>query len=73
MYNAALILLNHQTTNIIDVRQKGKQDGVQNTFLWSTEDLDIHHLLKNCFSSILFRYFSFSSSFPLPTFSLNCL
>lgn len=78
MYNAAFILLNHlhsieSSTNIIDEGKEGKQDGVQNTFLWSTKYLDIYHLLKNCFSNILFRYFSFFFSFQPPNFSLNCL
>jgi len=46
MNKAALILLNYQTTKIInDVRQEGKQGGDQNVLIWSSAELDTSHLV----------------------------
>lgn len=45
MYKAALILLNYQTTKIINVRQEGQQDDDQNAFIWSSAELDTSHLV----------------------------
>lgn len=57
MYKAALILLNYQTTKIINVRQEGKQDGDQNAFIWSSAELDTSYLVAKNSRRILKEFF----------------
>lgn len=74
MYKAAIILLNYQTTKIINVRQEGKHSDDHNEFIGSSVELHTSHLVaKNSRSIVLsYRHFSFLKVFPY-LLLLTCL